>query len=642
MNVVVTYVYFYNIGTILVIYIENQCIMYKKLLPFICLALFQVTNAVAQNSSCFYSPYNKQFVGFDCMTSGQNLITNANFENGSVGWSLVPNATRVSISNSGYNSAKSLQITSTNNAGGDAMISQTIPNLTPGSQSSISGYLYSPLAVNNNVVSVNLQVRFNYPNGAYSILSQVYFPTSTWTKYTFNFTVPNNPNILVTLAQVSMYRGQNNYIKVDDLEIGNNGSAFPFVNTPVPVAPVAPLYEDFKGVQGDKIACSKWMVVKKSWGNNYVLNNNGVVPENLELLCDGGLRMHAHGDLYNGPVLGATTDLGNGKIRTGACIATKDYYASGLYEVEAKLTPGAVNAFWTFHYIEDAAYQNGGIKNSEIDWEFPSNNYFGSKNVLNDAMCNTWGGLCDGVGLTTSGVAYQQALGNIDLSQAFHKYTIEWHTGGGAIAPSIKWYIDNVLVKVETNPTYIPFRASRFWIGVWFGNTNWITGGDMSVLQYADRFMEVKSVSITPFYEANDIYENETNPATGYVTPTLYPVYPCSNVGAKAAASNNEFSTTDYSGGMFEAATPSNSVQLMLNQSSNSIHMSIANAKEDYITKVRIYSSNGQLMETIEYRNQETEATIMLDHNYPNGMYFVQATTQNGTTFKSKFAVTHQ
>ena len=67
----------------------------------------------------------------------------------------------------------------------------------------------------------------------------------------------------------------------------------------------------------------------------------------------------ANGDLYTGPVRGVEkkhntwVDLQHGR-RTGAAIATKEYFASGVYEVRMKVAPvkGVCSAVWTFHYEE--------------------------------------------------------------------------------------------------------------------------------------------------------------------------------------------------------------------------------------------------------------------------------------------------
>lgn len=591
--------------------------------------------AKAQNPTCIYTPYNPPISPSLIQGSGGNAVFNSDFETGNlIYWNTLPNASRCVISTPGNNSAYSLKLISQNNAAGDAFVTQKIANLTPGTTYTLSAWMMSNLA-SNNAFTADISIRFNFGGGNYQVISQSFFPTTTWTKFSKSFTVPSSPNVQECIVTFSTYRGQNNSVFVDDIELLTPMVSFGVLNSAIPQPPTGVFHETFKGSTGSQLSNSKWLVVKKAWGNNYIGNNNGVVPENLELLCDGGIRFHAHGDLYNGPIEGSDSVIGNGKNRVGACLATKDYYASGRYEVVAKLTPGVINAFWTFHYIEDPAYQNGGIKNSEIDWEFPSNNYNGNKFTLTDGLENTWGGLCDGVGLTTSGISHTSNYGVGDLSQDFHKYTIEWHTGGNGIQPSIKWYLDSVLVRTETNPTYIPFRASRFWIGVWFGNFNWITGGNSAVLQYEDRYMEVKSVTITPFYEANDIYENETVPAVGFAGPSFYPTFPC----------NSNLIQRVIKGPMEDLQYKSSAnINAWVNVSPvpahDELNLEITAISNDYFSEVSIMSLNGQVMLSKHVANEESRAIqVRLDDNIAAGTYMLRGITKQGKQFIKKIQI---
>lgn len=592
----------------------------------------------AQNN-CVYTPYNKSFTAVNCQNNGSGnytLINNGSFESGFLSWELNPDASRIVLSGNANSGNSCAELKSLQQSAGDVLLSQTTANYAPGSTHQMTAYMRSPLSVNNNQLSATMQIRINYPNGNYTILSKVCYPTQNWNKYTFDFTVPATSGALVTMAQVFVYRGQQNSIWVDDVAVdasNTNNINFAYqpemlINSNVPTAPAGIFYDNFKGTVGDKLACDKWLAVKKTWGNSYTLNNNGVVPENLELVCGGGLRFHGHGDLYNGNIVGATTHLGNGKIRVGACVATKNYYASGLYEVEAKLTPGMVNAFWTFHYIEDANYQQGAIKNTEIDWEFPSNIYNGPKQTIQDGLCNSWGGLCNGEGFHST-TSVNSMFG--DLSQAFHTYKIEWHTGGNGINPEIKWYIDSVLVKTESNPLHVPFRASRFWLGVWYGNSNWITGGDASVLQYSDKFMEVKSVKITPFYEANDVYENETDPFVGYVYANQNPAYPCT-------ANTNAFV---YKGQPAQPYTNEfNDLNIKANWNQGKIGLSYSTNDLQTISQVQVYDIKGQLM----FKDHPSSAWLQQDswvimpHTFIAGMYIIKIIHTDGAISYQKIS----
>ena len=87
------------------------------------------------------------------------------------------------------------------------------------------------------------------------------------------------------------------------------------------------LYDDFSGSGLDP---SIWKIAKRQWGGFDA--NGGVIPENVEIL-NGKLILRANGDLYDGPLAGINKDLSkrsNGK-RTGAAVATNNYFASGRY-----------------------------------------------------------------------------------------------------------------------------------------------------------------------------------------------------------------------------------------------------------------------------------------------------------------------
>lgn len=590
---------------------------------------------IAQNATCIYTPYFKTFVPPLTASPGGNTVLNNDFESGNiVNWNLLPNANRVKIVNNGYNSNYSVKLISKNNAGGDAYINQTIVNLIPGNTYNLSAFMKSNWATNTNKVTANLNIRFNYPSGNYNTITLLCRPTTNWNNFTNTFTVPMTANLQQCIVQVLIYRGQNDSVQVDNIQLITPSSNFGVMNAPTPVPPIDIFFEDFKGISGNSLSTTKWLVVKKAWGNNSTANNNGVVPENLELLCDGGMRFHGHGDLYNGPINGVGGALGNGKIRVGSCIATKDYYASGFYEVEAKLTTGMVNAFWTFHYIEDAAYQNGGIKNTEIDWEFPSNNINGIKTIINDGLCNTWGGLCSGEGFHST-----TSVNNLgaDLTQDFHKYQIEWHSGGNGITPSVKWYIDSVLVKTETNPSHVPFRASRFWLGVWFGNNNWINGGNTSIMQYEDKYMEVKSIKITPFYEVNDVYENETDPAIGYAGPSLYPVFPCTAPQAMQRMLNpeNEIVNVNYSN-----KNVNDLIQLFPNPANELVNINYETNEDDALRSIVITDLIGAIILQKQFDGNENKSVqISLNNAVSQGYYFIKGITMNGNTFNKKLMI---
>ena len=105
---------------------------------------------------------------------------------------------------------------------------------------------------------------------------------------------------------------------------------------------------------------SKWYLLRKKWG----AGNNGVTPTNVWIGSEvvNGTTQHilvceAHGDRYQGAFTGANGE----KARVGGVIVTKQFFASGRYEVVMKvgapsggntlMAPnGAVPAIWTYAY----------------------------------------------------------------------------------------------------------------------------------------------------------------------------------------------------------------------------------------------------------------------------------------------------
>jgi hypothetical protein len=565
--------------------------------------------------------------------SDSNLVANADFERGVENWSQIPSTSRVSLASYGCRgSATCMKLTSLNNSDGDALLSQAMPNLSLGKRYTVRAYMRSLHASPTNSAAASFQVRLNYTNGFQVFRDTLIKPDSVWRAYTYSFTTPDTLQILNSLMQIYYYRGANDSVYVDNLELLNTDTIYNMTNSSVPHAPTGILEDHFTGTAGQKLNPDRWLVVKRTWG----ANNNGVVPENIELFDTGGLRLHGHGNLYDGPIKGATNYLGNGKIHVGACIATKDYYASGEYEVIAKLTPGMINAFWTFHYIEDAAYQSGGIKNTEIDFEFPgaitdtvlNPGYTGHKAYIDDMNVNTWGGLCNGEGVAAS-LRYTKRPQV--LSDDYHKYTIKWHTGGGGITPRVEWYVDDTLARTVTDTNYVGFRAARFWLGVWYSKDIWVNGNDTSLMQYYDKYMDIKSVKITPYYEPNDVYENETEPGGGYVTPQYhgYPTYHATS-GLKPGNGNPNVL----------ADIARDDVRVGVNIPDHQVYLSLITNSDNYFESVRILNMNGQVIDKINYAPGDKTTNITLaTGRYSTGMYVVQCKTNSGDIFYKKINV---
>jgi len=108
----------------------------------------------------------------------------------------------------------------------------------------------------------------------------------------------------------------------------------------------------------------KWYILHKKWGKG----NNGVVQNNVFLSTDmvngknkNVLICRGHGDEYQGPVVGWQ---GN-KNRVGGVIVSKQFFASGRYDIVIKIGEvkikksgpkdpirpiGMVPAIWTYAY----------------------------------------------------------------------------------------------------------------------------------------------------------------------------------------------------------------------------------------------------------------------------------------------------
>ena len=243
-------------------------------------------------------------------------------------------------------------------------------------------------------------------------------------------------------------------------------------------------YDDFGSGTVDS---GKWYAARANFDSWHTYYSGGVVPENL-YVRNGILHCEAHGDLYEGDVLGADEGGRPRKDRVGACAATRGLHASGRYEIRARVAPvpGVCSAMWTLSC--------GTNKNQEVDFQLPGRPAAANEGIgFGYALCTTAVG--------EKNYEYQRRYAQLPQAQddgAFHVYRFDWHTGdaAGTIAPRVEFYVDGVLVA--TNDSHVPTRAARLWVGAWFPKDWAGTPG------FDTRILEVDWVRITPFHEEND------------------------------------------------------------------------------------------------------------------------------------------
>jgi hypothetical protein len=327
---------------------------------------------------------------------------------------------------------------------------------------------------------------------------------------------------------LEQYKGSGGTLSIQNISLLATGGEWLDTPDPTPEPTTAVLYDNFDA----GLDPEKWLIVDKAWGGD----NGGLVPENVEIQ-DGVLLLHAHGDGYEGDVVGHNDRT----TRVGAGIATRDYYASGRYEVRARIpeSSGAASAFWTFHYVEHFPSEEeyweepSRVRNSEIDWEFPTALQTDASHdpiSFDNARVNSWGGKLGGEG------AHHPGRVEVVNDGEFHTYGIDWHSGGDGELPRVIWTLDGEEVYRHEGSLFgqdnIPAQASRFWLGIWFpaaGYKEQIEGeyvdrvGWAGDPDFAEATLEIDWVRITPFNEVNDRWEAETWPNGWYALPHEYP-----------------------------------------------------------------------------------------------------------------------
>lgn len=247
----------------------------------------------------------------------------------------------------------------------------------------------------------------------------------------------------------------------------------------------------------------RWYAVRANFDSWHAYYSGGVVPENL-YVRDGILHCEAHGDRYAGDVFGADESGRPRKDRVGACASTRGFFASGRYEVRARVAPvlGVCSAMWTLSC--------GTNKNQEVAFQLPGRPAAANEDIgFGYALCSAAVG--------EKNHEYQRKYAPLPQAQddgAFHVYRFDWHTGdaAGTIAPRVEFYVDGVLVA--TNDDHVPTRAARFRIGAWFPK-GWAGTPDFDT-----RLLEIDWVRITPFHEENDKDpEDGADQSAGLVEP---------------------------------------------------------------------------------------------------------------------------
>lgn len=233
-------------------------------------------------------------------------------------------------------------------------------------------------------------------------------------------------------------------------------------------------FDDFKGSELDT---TKWKALNVKWGENpSKRTHGGVVPENV-FVQDGNLVVRALGNQYQGDV------KGHGQhTKVGGVISTKDKFASGSYEVRAKICPrpGALSAFWTYYY-ENEEY------NHEIDFEFPGRNQYPHKPEDSDlswGLLSNWRGVPDHLRRTADIYIGDQTDGK------FHLYRFDWYAGSEMEQARVAWYYDDKLIHQSFEQ--IPDHPAEFSVGIWF--PWWIPEADFDT-----DYMYIDWVRITPF-----------------------------------------------------------------------------------------------------------------------------------------------
>ena len=280
------------------------------------------------------------------------------------------------------------------------------------------------------------------------------------------------------------------------------------LDEPVDSENTAVFFEDFSDPELDP---AKWLIAETTWegvsaGYYAKEYNGGVIPENVSV-SDGKLILTGHGNRYEGDVRGIDRD-GNrredGK-RSGAAIATRQYFSSGRYEIRAKAAPEA-NIFSSMFTLE--AEENYNI--------------LGEREILTDSVLmelpaprgDSFHSVTCGFSSSQAGegaaVRFPECPNQADGE--FHTYRFDWYAFDGLNA-HIEFFVDdNLLYKFEQR-NYIPSKAGRFWLALY------CCGDNAKAADFDTTTFEIDWVKITPIKRSGDKLQSETYPDRGWALP---------------------------------------------------------------------------------------------------------------------------
>lgn len=347
------------------------------------------------------------------------------------------------------------------------------------------------------------------------------------------------------------------FLRVQATSVADPGAPAESEIPPLPATAVLAMQETWNSGQIDP---ARWYIPRKKWGQG----NNGVAPANVRIETDNVwgsnrpvLVCQANGDLYDGPVTGH----GGQKPRVGGIVVTRDFFASGRYEMTMKIggtaalvgAPadpmrpiGTVPAVWTYgyRYVSVASdfdsfhpeqplynphmkvYGNANEYWSELD--FPE---FGANGNFDIGLYNTF------LQNKHQGRSYNVAP---MIDGQYHTLTTDWRTALVPIAGvtdaqviasdgyfwvrdkaiNFNLYLGNPLKrlgpdqyavlagtmathyldgkKVGGNPTFVPSMAGQLTLGVWL--PDW--GGPAPWKQSTVSF---SSIRIWQFHDPGDV-----------------------------------------------------------------------------------------------------------------------------------------